>query len=117
MLPAQRSRHEMPLRPTGAAPSLEQKALLAEHSFSSEAVARLTGLEPATPGVTGRYSNRLSYNRASAADAVLSASDKGAFTGGAGRRQADSPDYFSGRGMYSASSPGGRWKRPLCQSP
>jgi len=24
----------------------------------------LTGLEPATPGVTGRYSNRLSYNRA-----------------------------------------------------
>ncbi len=28
------------------------------------AVARLTGLEPATPGVTGRYSNQLSYNRA-----------------------------------------------------
>jgi hypothetical protein len=28
-------------------------------------VARLTGLEPATPGVTGRYSNQLSYNRAS----------------------------------------------------
>ncbi len=27
-------------------------------------VARLTGLEPATPGVTGRYSNQLSYNRA-----------------------------------------------------
>ena len=27
------------------------------------AVARLTGLEPATPGVTGRYSNQLSYNR------------------------------------------------------
>ena len=27
-------------------------------------VARLTGLEPATPGVTGRYSNHLSYNRA-----------------------------------------------------
>jgi hypothetical protein len=26
-------------------------------------MARLTGLEPATPGVTGRYSNRLSYNR------------------------------------------------------
>jgi hypothetical protein len=26
----------------------------------------LTGLEPATPGVTGRYSNQLSYNRASA---------------------------------------------------
>ena len=27
-------------------------------------VARWTGLEPATPGVTGRYSNRLSYHRA-----------------------------------------------------
>ncbi len=27
-------------------------------------MARLTGLEPATPGVTGRYSNHLSYNRA-----------------------------------------------------
>ena len=26
-------------------------------------MARLTGLEPATPGVTGQYSNRLSYNR------------------------------------------------------
>lgn len=30
---------------------------------SGKAVARLTGLEPATPGVTGRYSNQLSYNR------------------------------------------------------
>ena len=27
-------------------------------------VARLTGLEPATSGVTGRHSNQLSYNRA-----------------------------------------------------
>ncbi len=27
-------------------------------------MARWTGLEPATPGVTGRYSNRLSYHRA-----------------------------------------------------
>ena len=29
-------------------------------------MARWTGLEPATPGVTGRYSNQLSYNRTSA---------------------------------------------------
>ena len=29
----------------------------------SKKMARLTGLEPATPGVTGRYSNQLSYNR------------------------------------------------------
>ncbi len=27
-------------------------------------MARATGLEPATPGVTGRYSNQLSYARA-----------------------------------------------------
>ncbi len=26
-------------------------------------LARWTGLEPATPGVTGRYSNQLSYHR------------------------------------------------------
>ncbi len=32
------------------------------NDFQGE-VARLTGLEPATPGVTGRYSNQLSYNR------------------------------------------------------
>jgi hypothetical protein len=29
-----------------------------------ERLARWTGLEPATPGVTGRYSNQLSYHRA-----------------------------------------------------
>jgi hypothetical protein len=28
-------------------------------------MARVTGLEPATSGVTGRHSNRLSYTRAS----------------------------------------------------
>ena len=34
-------------------------------------MARLTGLEPATPGVTGRYSNQLSYNRASSCLAAV----------------------------------------------
>ena len=29
-----------------------------------EKVAEWTGLEPATPGVTGRYSNRLNYHSA-----------------------------------------------------
>ena len=33
-------------------------------SLAFKKMARLTGLEPATPGVTGRYSNQLSYNRA-----------------------------------------------------
>ena len=35
--------------------------------YASDAVqilARWTGLEPATTGVTGRYSNQLSYHRA-----------------------------------------------------
>ncbi len=30
----------------------------------SELVAEWTGLEPATPGVTGRYSNQLNYHSA-----------------------------------------------------
>ncbi len=38
---------------------------VAQQKFSKRGeMARLTGLEPATPGVTGRYSNQLSYNRA-----------------------------------------------------
>ncbi len=41
-------------------------------TYEGKAVARLTGLEPATPGVTGRYSNQLSYNRASACSTSLS---------------------------------------------
>jgi hypothetical protein len=34
------------------------------HIGSLSKLARWTGLEPATPGVTGRYSNQLSYHRA-----------------------------------------------------
>ena len=40
-------------------------------AFSKLQVARVTGLEPATPGVTGRYSNQLSYTRASLAGRFL----------------------------------------------
>jgi hypothetical protein len=36
-------------------------------------MARLTGLEPATSGVTGRHSNQLSYNRAFSSDTEVSA--------------------------------------------
>ncbi len=35
------------------------------HIGDVEKMARVTGLEPATSGVTGRHSNRLSYTRAS----------------------------------------------------
>ncbi|CUX18570.1 hypothetical protein AGR8A_Cc40385 [Agrobacterium fabrum str. J-07] len=33
-------------------------------TFHEREMARVTGLEPATSGVTGRHSNRLSYTRA-----------------------------------------------------
>ena len=42
---------------------VETKKGLPKETLFKAAVARLTGLEPATPGVTGRYSNHLSYNR------------------------------------------------------
>ena len=47
-------------------PLLKNKCLLAQ---AFEIMAERTGLEPATPGVTGRYSNQLNYrsNRALAA--------------------------------------------------
>ncbi len=54
----QQSQQLTPLSPWGHGPN----------SGCREEVARLTGLEPATPGVTGRYSNQLSYNRAWGAD-------------------------------------------------
>jgi hypothetical protein len=33
-----------------------------ELAFAFEVLAEWTGLEPATPGVTGRYSNQLNYH-------------------------------------------------------
>ena len=33
-----------------------------ELSFALRVLAEWTGLEPATPGVTGRYSNQLNYH-------------------------------------------------------
>ncbi len=36
-------------------------------SIFASKLAEWTGLEPATPGVTGRYSNQLNYNSALAA--------------------------------------------------
>ncbi len=33
-------------------------------NYRSKALAEWTGLEPATPGVTGRYSNQLNYHSA-----------------------------------------------------
>ena len=47
--------HKQPAPPLGGE--------LTRHVLKNAAVARLTGLEPATLGVTGRYSNQLSYNR------------------------------------------------------
>jgi hypothetical protein len=51
LLAQERNRHILELRRAHAAKALER-------------VARVTGLEPATSGVTGRHSNRLSYTRA-----------------------------------------------------
>jgi hypothetical protein len=46
-------------------------------------MARATGLEPATSGVTGRHSNRLSYARASVTGgASASGSERGDKRGG-----------------------------------
>ena len=42
-----------------------------ELSFALWVLAEWTGLEPATPGVTGRYSNRLNYHSNAALTAAL----------------------------------------------
>ena len=75
-------------------------------------MARLTGLEPATPGVTGRYSNRLSYNRAS--DPVLRPNVSGVLcaTYGAVKR---SKTGFSGFFPWRGLSP--RLGRYLVENP
>jgi hypothetical protein len=51
-------------------------------------VARVTGLEPATSGVTGRHSNQLSYTRVSRCDGVRRG--EGRRLGG-GARQCQAP--------------------------
>ena len=48
-------------------------------------MARLTGLEPATSGVTGRHSNQLSYNRLCSRLAMLRLACGGVLVRGAGR--------------------------------
>src|SRR5690606_6723136 len=56
-----------PFTPAGGGKPVARQYLRGSKKFWDirEKMARLTGLEPATPGVTGRYSNQLSYNRAS----------------------------------------------------
>ena len=39
-------------------------------------LAEWTGLEPATPGVTGRYSNQLNYHSSTAEKSVLLHADR-----------------------------------------
>ena len=51
-------------------------------------MARLTGLEPATPGVTGRYSNQLSYNRTLTFPRLIARRGERGFTQPARARQA-----------------------------
>ena len=52
-------------RKSGTRLALGALIKILSYYFCCKQMARLTGLEPATPGVTGRYSNQLSYNRAS----------------------------------------------------
>lgn len=44
----------------------ESRSVVTGGDGASRRMAQRTGLEPATPGVTGRYSNRLNYRCASA---------------------------------------------------
>ena len=52
-------------KPCGARPGLEMNDCGNEKRESEDSLfclAEWTGLEPATPGVTGRYSNQLNYH-------------------------------------------------------
>ena len=66
------------------------------------AVARLTGLEPATPGVTGRYSNQLSYNRSLLAQSLRRVA---LLTAGLRPRQAPRTRNFNFPDMACFASP------------
>ena len=45
-----------------AAPIAHKKNAAPENRYGVSVLAEWTGLEPATPGVTGRYSNQLNYH-------------------------------------------------------
>src|ERR671933_724991 len=82
-------------------------ALLALHPPLLRRVARVTGLEPATSGVTGRRSNRLSYTRSPA-------------TGG---RRYVPPGWVSGDAQDAAPAARGTWaltgsnrRHPVCKT-
>src|SRR5690606_9122251 len=80
------------------------------HSLTakSEGMARVTGLEPATSGVTGRHSNQLSYTRVSRPRS--SASRRGA-SFRRGRRELSSEDDAPG-GSFSSAPSGSRRAAP-----
>ena len=60
-------------------------------------MARVTGLEPATSGVTGRHSNQLSYTRVSSRFRALPRGEGRRLGGAALACQADGAAYFGER--------------------
>src|SRR5690554_5942222 len=69
-------------------------------------MARRTGLEPATPGVTGRYSNQLNYRRALLAGAkAVGAGAHCKLSAGQVKPINDSPDPAAGACLLRRSSP------------
>ena len=84
--------------------------ILGNMSSILKTMARLTGLEPATSGVTGRHSNRLSYNRARAAGTARPAlRDRRGFRSARRERQAVcAPPGLAGRRRKGARLGGGR---------